>query len=193
MKISQALVLLFFLFMPGFDCAAQEPAPTTTPEEFETRLESLISETGAVIIKGYTRIGSMSGSRGTAYFMAWEVTNARTGHTERGVSIEISDPTRPDAQERAYIDYDELAPLLQGIDYIFKLDSKSTKLASVEAQYQTRGGLVLVTFHTPNGFAAAISTYGGRRARFVLRQAGLAEFRNMVESAKEVLDAPKQE
>ena len=189
----------FLLLLLAAVCAAQErrplPAPEPTPYEFETRIESLMSETGVVIVKGYTRVGSMSGSRGAAYLTAWEVTDAGSGRTERGVAVEISDTTqqaRPEIEERAYVDYDELGPLLKGIEYIMKLDDKATKLARFEAQYQTRGGLVLVTFNTPNGILAAISTYGGRRPRFVLRPTGLAEFRNLLESAKEILDNARQ-
>jgi hypothetical protein len=151
-----------------------------------------MSETGVVIVKGFTRVGSMTGSRGSAYITAWEATDARTGRRQLGVGVDIGDATasnRPDIEERAYIDYDELAPLLQGIDYIMKLNDKVTKLARYEAQYQTRGGLVLVTFNTPDGPRTAISTWGGRRPRFVLRPTGLAEFRNLLESAKDALDA----
>jgi hypothetical protein len=175
--------------------SAQDAQPTPTPEEFQTKLESLMSETGAVIVKGFTRVGSMSGSRGAAFVTGWEVTNARTGRRALGVSVEISDSTqnRPDLEERAYIDYDELDPLLKGIDYIMRLDDKATKLSRYEAQYQTRGGLVLATFNIPDGTRTAISTWGGRRPRFVLRQTGLAEFKNLLESAKEVLDAPRSQ
>lgn len=191
-----------FLLLLASTCYAQvtrpQPSqaalPQPTPYEFETRLESLMSETGVVIVKGYTRVGSMGGSRGAANLTAWEVTEAGSGHTERGVEVEISDSTqsRPDFEERAYIDYDELTPLLRGIDQIMKLDDKATKLTRFEAQYQTRGGLVLLTFNTSNGYAAAISTSGGRRPRFVLRPTGLAEFRNLLESAKDVLDSARE-
>jgi hypothetical protein len=111
------------------------------------------------------------------------------------VGVEIADAAanRPDIEERAYIDYDELDPLLKGIDLIMKLDDKATKLSRYEAQYQTRGGLVLVTFSTPDGTRIAISTWGGRRPRFVLRQTGLAEFKNLLESARDVLDAPRSQ
>ncbi len=180
----------FLLLLLAAPCAAQQPLPTPTPYLFETRLETLMYETGTVIVKGYTRVGSMQGSRGVAYFTAWEVTDARSGRKEQGVGVEITDNTtnRPDPEERAYIDYDELVPLLKGIDYIMKLDDKATKLARFEAQYQTRGGFMIVTFNTPNGYAAAISTGGGRRPRFVLRPTGLAEFRTLLESAKAALD-----
>lgn len=192
MKIPRALISILFLSAAVTVCAAQEAPPSPTPEEFQTRLETLMSETGALIVKGYTRVGSMSGSRGVAYVTAWEATNARTGRREQGVSVEIGEATqsRPEVEERAYLDYDELEPLLKGLEHILKLDDKATKLSRYEAQYQTRGGLVLVTFNTPNGYLSAISTGGGRRPRFVLRPTGLAEFRNLLESAKEVLDAP---
>ena len=194
MKITRSLMALPFILALAVVCAAQEPLPSPTPEEFQTKLESLMSETGVVIVKDYTRVGSMSGSRGAAYLTAWEVTEAPTGRRERGVGVEIGDAAlnnRPDVDERAYIDYDEFAPLLRGIDYIMKLDDKATKLSRYEAQYQTRGGLGLVTFNTRDGYRTAISTWGGRRPRFVLRPTGLAEFRNLLESAKDALDAAR--
>jgi hypothetical protein len=195
MRVPRTLLRLPLLFLLAVQsAAAQEPRPSPTPEEFETRLESLMYETGAVIVKGYTRVGAMNGSRGVAYFTAWEVAEARTGHREQGVGVEITDttPNRRDSfEERAYIDYDELEPLIKGIDYMMKLDDKVTKLARYEAQYQTRGGLVLVSFNTPNGFTTAISTGGRRGPRFILRPTGLAEFRNLLESAKDALDTPR--
>jgi len=195
MRIPRTFLAAPLLLLFAAPCAAQAPPqPSPTPEEFLTRLESLMSEVGTVVVKGYTRVGSMNGSRGSAYFTAWEVTDSRSGRKEQGVGVEIADTTtasRPDFEERAYIDYDELDPLLQGIDYMMKLNDKVTKLARYEAQYQTRGGLVLVSFNTPSGYVTAISTYGGRRPRFVLRPTGLAEFRNLLESAKEALDAPR--
>ncbi len=202
MRIPRALLCLPLLLLSAA-AAAQEPQPSQqplplsspTPEEFQTRLETMMTEVGSVIVKGFTRVGSMTGSRGVAYFTAWEVTDARTGRREQGVGVEISDTVTPNRrdnfEERAYIDYDELDPLIRGIDYMMKLDDKVTKLARYEAQYQTRGGLVLVSFNTPGGYVTAISTYGGRRPRFVLRPTGLAEFRNLLESAKDALDAPR--
>jgi len=189
-RVARALASLYFLFALAATCVAQEPQPSPSPEEFQTKLESLMSETGAVVVRGSTRVGSVIGSRGTAYVTALEVMDA-AGHREQGVAVEIGDAAGPDAaDERAYIDYDEIVPLLKGIDYIMRLDNKATKLSRYEARYRTRGGLVLVTFNTQSGMATAISTEGGRRARSVLRPTGLVEFRNLLENAKEVLDAP---
>ena len=43
----------------------------------------------------------------------------------------------------------------------------------------------------PDRVSTAISTWGGRRSCFVLKQNGLAELKNLLESAKEVLDVPR--
>ena len=98
MKIIRATAFLTFLLALAVGCAAQEPQASPTPVEFPTKIESLMSETGAVIVKGYTRVGSVTGSRGTAYVTAWEVTDATAGHREMGVEVEVADPAaRPDA------------------------------------------------------------------------------------------------
>ncbi|HYP53806.1 MAG TPA: hypothetical protein VEQ42_09725 [Pyrinomonadaceae bacterium] len=179
-----ALSALCLLVLCG-PSPAQEPPPVVAVEEFSTKLEAMLSETGTVIVKGHTRVGSMTGSRGTTYFTAWEVLDARSGRREQGISIDIGEPDRPELDERpdgerAFIDYDEIGPLLKGLEYLSKLSPQVTKLSRYEAQYQTRGGLRLMAFHTSNNFVTAISTGGGRRARFILRPTGLAEFRTLI-------------
>lgn len=191
-----ALPALCLLLLLCARAAAQEP-PVVAVEEFPTKLEALLSETGTVIVKGHTRVGSMPGSRGTTYFTAWEVFDARSGRREQGISIDIGEPDRPDFDERtdgdrAFIDYDEIGPLLKGIEYLSKLGPQVTKLSRYEAQYQTRGGLRLMAFNTSNNFITALSTGGGRRPRFILRPTGLAEFRTLVENARDILDAARQ-
>ena len=197
MKHARLVLLTVWLLLPCGVGAAQEPVTVVAPEEYLTKLEMLMAETGTVIVRGHTRVGTMAGSRGTAYFTVWEVFDARSGRREQGVSVEIGEPDRPESDERgsgdrAYIDYDEIAPLLKGIEYLMKLGPQVTKLSRFEAQYQTRGGLRLMAFNTSNNFVTAISTGGGRRPRFILRPTGLAEFRTLIENARDVLDAARQ-
>jgi hypothetical protein len=52
MKLTRSFLAVPLLLALAAACAAQEPQPSPTPEEFQTRLESLMSETGAVIVKG---------------------------------------------------------------------------------------------------------------------------------------------
>lgn len=195
-RLSPAAAAVCLLALSGL-CAAQEPVPVVVEEEFPTRIEALMSETGTVIVRGHTRVGSMAGSRGTLYFTAWEVLDTRTGRREQGFSMDIGDPDRPETDERTdgervFVDYDEIPQLLKAIDYLVKLSPQVTKLSRYEAQYQTRGGLRLMAFNTSNNFITAVSTGDGRRPRFILRPSGLSDFRTLVENARDILDAAKQ-
>jgi hypothetical protein len=195
LKLTRIIQALFLLSLLGGAAQAQRARPTPTPDpydEYQTKMELLLEKTGAVIVKGSTTVGTINGLRGTATFTSWEMLDAQTNRAEHGISILISDPARPDAAEVAYVDYDELEALIKGIDYIIKLENAATKLNRFEAQYRTRGGLALFRFNTPGGYGTAISTEGVRGPRLVLRPTGLVEFRDLVESAKTVLDEARK-
>lgn len=184
--------VLFLLFVLAGPCAAQEPRPSPEPEEFLTKLESALEKTGAVIVKGSTSVGTVSGVRGTAAVTSWEIIDAREGRREYGVSVAIRDGERAEGEELAYVDYDELDPLIRGLEYILKLENSATKLIRFEAQYRTRGELSLYRFNTPSGYGTAVSIGGRRGPRLVLRPTGLVEFRDLLESARAILDEARQ-
>lgn len=191
---------LLVSLLVGVACAAQESQSPPEPEEFPTRLEELLEKTGAVVVKGTTSVGSVSGLRGTAYVTSWEILDVRAGRREYGISIEIRESAR-DERERererergdvAYVDYDELDPLINGLDHLLKLDNTATKLTTFEAQYRTNGYLSVFRFNTTGGYGTAVSAAGRRGARLILRPTGLVEFRDMIRSAKAVIDEARQ-
>lgn len=194
MKPIRIIQTLFLLLVLGGVCQAQRPRPAPTPDpydEYLTKLELLLEKTGSVVVKGSTGVGTVNGLRGgSAAFTGWEILDAQTGRAEHGVSILISEPGRTEERrDVAYVDYDELEPLIKGLDYIIKLDNTVTKLSRFEAQYRTRGGLSVYRFNTPGGYGTAISTGGVHGGpRLILRPTGLVEFRDMLESAKAIID-----
>lgn len=177
-------------------CAAQESQGPPEPEEFPTRLEELLEKTGAVVVKGTTSVGSVAGLRGTAYFTSWEILDVRAGRREYGISVEIRESAQNERERErgdvAYVDYDELEPLINGLDHLLKLDNTATKLSTFEAQYRTNGYLSVFRFNTPGGYGTAVSAEGVRGPRLVLRPTGLVEFRDMLESAKAVIDEARK-
>lgn len=193
MKLTRVIQTLFALLVLCGVCQAQRPRPTPTPDpydEYLTKMELLLEKTGGVIVKGSTNVGTVVGLRGgSAAFTGWEILDAQTGRAEHGVSILISEPGQAEEREVAYVDYDELDALIKGLDYIIKLDNTATKLSRFEAQYRTRGGLSIFRFNTPGGYGTAISTGGVRGGpRLILRPTGLVEFRDMMESAKAIIE-----
>lgn len=191
-RFGRLLQSLFMLPLLAGVCAAQGQQPSPEPEEFLTRLEATLEKTGAVIVKGSTGLGSVSGVRGTASVTSWEILDAGTGRREYGVGVTIRDDERPGVEERAYVDYDEIDPLIAGLNDILKLENSATKLARFEAQYRTRGELAVFRFNTQGGYGAAVSIGGRRGPRLVLRPSGLVEFRDLLESAKAVIDEARR-
>jgi hypothetical protein len=106
-----------------------------------TKLESFETNVGILVIKGSTEIGSVSGSGGDVTVKCREVTDAVSGRKERGVAVEIFQQGQ--LKDRLLIDYDELDPLLRGVDTLGKIDASVTSLDSFDAAFTTRGGLRL--------------------------------------------------
>ena len=197
MKLTRIIHALFLLSLVGGAAHAQRARPTPTPDpydEYLTKMELLLEKTGTVVVKGSTVVGTLNnGVRGTATFTSWELIDTQAGRALYGISIVIADPNRPDAgEEVAYVDYDELDALIKGVDYLIKLENSATKLQRFEAQYKTQGGLAIFRFNTSGGYGTAVSVEGVRGPRLVLRPTGLVEFRDMVESAKTIIDEARK-
>lgn len=195
MKLTRIIYALLLLPVLCVAAHAQRPRPTPTPDpydEYLTKMELLLEKTGTVVVKGSTTVGTINGLRGTATFTSWEMVDTRANRAEYGISILIADPNRPDASEVAYVDYDELDALIKGVEHLIKLENSATKLARFEAQYKTEGGLAIFRFNTPGGYGTAVSAEGVRGPRLVLRPTGLVEFRDMLESAKSIIDEARK-
>jgi hypothetical protein len=180
-------VLISLLFIT---CAASAAAQQNAPPPFEplTKLEALDTQIGAVVVKNYTYVGSVSGFSGIVMVTGYEFVDAQTGRKDYGLGIELRETGRSEREARAYVDYEELDALLRALDYISKID-KSTSLENFEAQYRTRGELSVSTFIRPNGSLQAEVGIGiFRRATINISLGKLADFRKLVADAKAMLD-----
>lgn len=159
-----------------------------TPNEAQTTLETFQAKTGVVIIKGFTRHGTMHGLGGVVEVSSREFTDAQTGKKAFGVVVEVKETGRLERSNRSYVDYDEIDSLIKGIDYIAKVDKSVTKLDSFEAQYSTKGDLSITIFNDKEGLQIAITTgrIGGTTAYF--ESPYLPNFRKLITEAKSRLD-----
>lgn len=183
-----ALALMALAPLPA---ASQGPAVPTPPK---TKLEAFEAQEGAVIIHGFSRIGELRETfGGSVSVLAKEFTNATTGRRESGLIIDVKEGGRLQRSSRSFIDYDEIAPLLKGIDYIAKVEKSVTKLDNFQADYRTKGDLRVSTFNTSGGEVMVAVSSGRIGSTSVhLKFADLAALRNYLSSAKERLDASRQ-
>ena len=194
------VVLLSALTLICFTSAlAQRPGPQfwrngdCEPFEPRTRLEMMDRLIGEVIIKGFTRITTVElrGLRVDAVEMRQLSKDVRV----KGIvlSLREAQPVGDNSQRvnesRAFIDYNEIDPLLNAIDIMSRVDETTTKLVGFEARYRTAGDLEIAVFRqTRSGNAVLMSTGICDRVTGTLSLDELAKVKAMIQEAKTRLD-----
>ncbi len=171
----------------------QAPPPVSEPVPPPTRLEAIRAEEGAVIIRGFTRVGAVSGASGAEVGVeAQEYTNATTGGKERGIAVVVRPAGRDQAARVALVDYEEIEPLVRGVETIWRSDRTVTRLRDYQASYRTHGGLEIATFGRGQPGVAALSAGWTDRATSVIQVGELQKLGELLAAAKAVLDAPAE-
>ena len=191
MYLRTILFPIVVLFCAGV-AMAQRPGPEfwrkvgCEPLEPRTKLEALEDRHSTVLIKGFTRIATVvvPGVRIDAVEMR------EMGNVSRAKGIVVVlDGGEKLRGNRAFVDYEEIDPLLNAIDSMVRIDETATKLAGFEARYKTQGDLEIGVFRqTRSGTAAMVTTGICDRATGTLTLDDLAKVRAMIQEAKSRLD-----
>ncbi len=169
----------------------QSEEPMTDPGIPRTKLEALAAQEGAVIIRGFSRIGDVKGPLGSSVIVrSQEFTNASTSEKEYGITLEVRERSRLEREHISFVDYDEIAPLLKALEYLTKLDNTATSFNRFQADHRTHGE-VRVTAYTTDAsavVAAAVSCGSIERATALLNLADLDTLRSLVDAARAEID-----
>jgi hypothetical protein len=175
-----------------------------TPPAPKTRLEAMAEQKGALIVCGYTDVGTVQREDGSfVRITAAEFTNSTTNAKEYGLLVYVHQTLAAGAgtqETRSYIDQDEVDSLLSSLDTMSKLDRTTTSLNDFDARFRTRGDLEIssiddngvreVAFH-----GVEISSSSGQEiwatTRFPL--ARLAEVQQYLTTAKQIVDKIKNQ
>jgi hypothetical protein len=200
MATSSSFLLSLMLILPLFGSALGQrrlPEPQLParcePGEQRTRLEEFEAKAQTVVIKGSTRVAILNTSSGSARVEALELRDTGDSTRASGVAITLKDSTRQsNAESRSYIDYEEIDPLIKGLDSVARSDETITKLTSFEARYRTRGDFEITVFRqTSGGTAATLSSGAFDRVAISLSLDELGKLRWMILQAKVRLDETK--
>jgi hypothetical protein len=176
---------------------AQRPGPefwrrvSCEPVEPRTKLEAIDDRHSTVIIKGFTRITTVE--VGGVRIDAVELREMGNVSRAKGIVVALSVPAsesgnRP-RDNRAFVDYEEIEPLLNAIDAASRVDETMTKFPGFEAKYRTLGDLEITVFRqTRSGNAAIMTTGVCEQGRTTLTFDELAKVRAMIHEAKTRLD-----
>jgi hypothetical protein len=192
----KSLISLMFIILSLAACsssvAGQEPVETEL--EPRTKLEAFQARIGIVIIKGFSRIGFATGLEGTSIEVEnRELRDAGSNSREYGITVEVREAGNTGRRSLSYIDYDEIDPLLKGLEYLSKIDSSVTQLTRFEVDYRTRGDLIVSASSGRSGvITLTISSGVIRRATSIFRLEDLKVIRGLIIEAKNQLDAIQQ-
>jgi hypothetical protein len=189
----RVMLLSALVLFCGVTAVAQRPGPEfwrrvgCEPLEPRTKLEALEDRHSTVVIKGFTRITTVEvpGVRIDAVEMR-EMGNVSRA---KGIVVSLREGGERPRENRAFVDYEEIDPLLQAIDAVGRVDESSTKLAGFEARYRTLGDLEIGVFRqTRTGTAVVLTTGICEHATQRMTLDELAKVRAMIQEAKSRLD-----
>ena len=152
----------------------------------KTEIGLFEAQTGVVIIKGFSEIGSVSTEAAVVSVRCKESTSTATGHRDYGIGVEMEGNQW---RELALVDYDELDSLLNGVDYFGKIGSNVTSLPGFEATYTTKSGLRFIAFRNKRqgGILTFLQYNDGPRIPLTSDQ--WVQLANLIGQAKTTLDS----
>jgi len=190
---TRMILLSALILICGATALAQRPGPEfwrrvgCEPLEPRTKLEAIEDRHSTVIIKGFTRITTVE-VRGVR-IDAIEMREMGNVSRAKGIVISLREGGERPKSNRAFVDYEEINPLLNAIDAVSEVDETSTKLAGFEARYRTQGDLEIGVFRqTRTGTAVILTTGICDHATQTLTLDDLAKVRAMIQEAKARLD-----
>jgi len=154
--------------------------PPTELEMFEARI-------GTVIIKGSDQIGSLAIGDLNLVVTAREFTDVSTGRKEYGLAVEMTENRQ--GTVKMVVDYDELASLLNSLNYLARIDYNVTTLPTFVASYTTRSGLRIGAFTSQRHGTIQffLQDRNVNSARILITSAQLAQFQTLIEQARKSL------
>jgi bifunctional DNA-binding transcriptional regulator/antitoxin component of YhaV-PrlF toxin-antitoxin module len=164
-------------------------------DEPRTRLEEIQDRLGQVILKGFMNIGEINGRNGSAEVSAVELRSTAESNRASGLVIEITEARQSAIQIQSFIDYEEIDPLIAGLDATYRANDTITKMPNFSASYRTRDDFGIVVFkQTRSGLAARLEsttineTGGIERVAIVITLDELNRLRGLILEAKQRLD-----
>lgn len=128
---------------------AAPPTPAQQPPSPATRLEAFRPDAGTLVTVGYDELGRVNGVSVDVREM-----RAAGGGTVRGLVVEVTEGQY--RQERSFVDADEVAELVRGLDALLQVTANPTSFQNFEVRYKTRGELQLTAFNTNTGISYSV-------------------------------------
>lgn len=178
---------------------AQRPGPEfrrpllCEPLEPRTKLETIEAKYERVLVKGFSQIASINARGADVRVDAVELKEMSSGLRATGIVVVLRDDSERARENRSFVDYDEIDPLIRALDAVAKVNESVTKLVGFEARYRTLGDLEINVFRQSrtSGTAASMSSGICDKVTALLTLDELERLRAHIIEAKARLDEIK--
>ena len=165
MSLNRALSFVFLALVVFCGSVfAQRPGPqfrrplACEPVEPRTKLEAIEWQYERVLVKGFSQIATFMARDVEVRVDAVELKDTASATRAIGLVIALKETGENAHENRAFVDYEEIPRLLQGMTTIGAVNESVSKLASFEARYRTLGDLELIVFRqSRSGIAASVT------------------------------------
>jgi hypothetical protein len=187
----RSIFLVLLMLVSCTTVLAQRPGPqfrrplACEPLEPRTKLEAIEAQYETVLVKGFSQIATLNVRGGDIRIDAIEMKNTSGSARSTGIVVALRDSGERPRENRAFIDYEEIDPLIKAFDSVAKVNESITKLAGFEARYRTVGDLDINVFRQGrSGTAAALSTGICDKLTVLLTLDELERFKGIILEAK---------
>lgn len=195
----RSITLLFMALVISGTVVAQRPGPqfrrplACEPLEPRTKLEAIEGRYESLLIKGFSQIATIKVRGADIRVDAVELRDNSSSLKATGVVIAMRENGERPGENRAFIDYEEIDPLVKALDQSAKVNESVTKLVGFEARYRTLGDLEVAVFRQgrASGTAASVSSGICDRVTGFLTLDELELLRTHIVEAKTRLDEIK--
>ena len=167
--------------------AFAETALAEDTNALKTTLGVFETQTGVVLIKAIGQVGEMSVGPNEISVRCKETTDASTGHKAYGLVVSIAGG--PEPRDRILIDDDEVDTLLNGINYLSKVNASVTALPGFDAVYTTKAGLRVIAESVRKDGGVLTFVQYGDRPKIPLTSLELTQFYNLIEQGRKTIDS----
>ena len=193
--IRPTVFVLLVLTLFCSSASAQRPGPefrrplACEPIEPRTKLEAIDWRYEKVLVKGFSQIANLNARGADIRVDAVELKESDHPSRALGLVIALREPGENGRENRAFIDYEEITPLMKAIDEASRVNESVTKLASFEAKYRTLGDLEVNVFRqSRSGIAVSVTAGTCDRVRALLSLDELDRLKAHIVEAKARLD-----
>ena len=193
--IRPTVFVLLVLMLFCSSALAQRPGPefrrplACEPIEPRTKLEAVDWRYEKVLVKGFSQIATLNARGADVRIDAVELKESDYPTRALGLVIALREPGENGRENRAFVDYEEITPLMKAIDEAARVNESVTKLASFEAKYRTLGDLEVNVFRqSRSGIAVSVTAGICDRVRALLSLDELDRLKAHIVEAKARLD-----